>query len=965
MAHKFIKMASFNCNSVRNSLDIVMQLLRENDIVLLQEIMLIEDDVGILKDIDSNYDFAIVPSKLNSGDCFTGRPVGGLAVFWRRSLSLDVIPVVFNENFLIIKLMHALNVYVICNVYLPCDSYSGEVVVQYKAILADMESILRDLNVNDSILIGDFNADPFKGRFWSFLNTFVNRLNLNITDLCLPSDTFTYLSPGHNSTSWLDHVISTRCDLISNINVCHEKTCYDHFPLTMNLNLNSDIEYKTEHGPFIDIESFIDWPRMTQSDELEYQFNISERLKNVSNEALLCRDKFCKLSSHRETLDETYKYLIDILLSSSENFKITVKRRHKVIPGWNECCKSLHLNARDKFLKWKDTGKCRTGKAFEEMKESRQKFKSKLKECKRNEEFHRNNALISSFESKNKSKFWKDVRKYRGGLIFKNANKIDGNANIDSILSCFKNKYESILDNHDCQSLPDNFFDEFQSYININDRHQKVNELHVSEAIKSLNDCIDFNHIHSKHLKLAPRSFSNIIAKLFSSFICHSYLPAELLRGQLCPIVKNNLGDLCSSDNYRPVMISSNFLKVLEYCLLPHIASSVSLSTKQFGFRKHTSTLMAVTVFKETVHYYMSKKSMVYTSFLDLSKAFDRVNYFKLIAKLMQNNIPPSIVHLLYVMYCNQNVYVRFNNHNSSSWKIGNGVRQGGILSPLLFNIYINDILNNISSSKIGCKLGINTANVIAYADDICILSPSSSGLQQLLNSLYLQLNELDLKLNENKTVCMVFTPRREGLISYGPKFYINGYHLNIVDHYTYLGVVIKNTLCNSKDIERCEEVFYKQFYSFFRKFHFLDTHVLLFFFKTYCSSLYGAELWYDKFGCSQQLKHFSVGYHKAVKKVWGVSTRQSNHEICNISNLLTFEHFINLKSILFFYQLCITKSDCMMPHKHYFQKYSHILRKTEALLKTKYDVLSLLNNDIEAIESRIRFVSDREDRLR
>ena len=68
---------------------------------------------------------------------------------------------------------------------------------------------------------------------------------------------------------------------------------------------------------------------------------------------------------------------------------------------------------------------------------------------------------------------------------------------------------------------------------------------------------------------------------------------------------------------------------------------------------------------------------------------------------------------------------VNFNGIMSSSFKLRNGVRQGGILSPILFNIYIESLIGKISKSNLGCKLGIIRSNIIVYADDSVLLSPS------------------------------------------------------------------------------------------------------------------------------------------------------------------------------------------------------------------------------------------------
>ena len=205
-------------------------------------------------------------------------------------------------------------------------------------------------------------------------------------------------------------------------------------------------------------------------------------------------------------------------------------------------------------------------------------------------------------------------------------------------------------------------------------------------------------------MKLCPRICYELISMLFFSFIVHNYLPSSMLRGVITPIIKDSLGDIRSSDNYRPVMSSSVFLKILEYCILHKIEAKIDLNDRQHGFRANHSTTSACLVLKETILNYTSSGSDVYACFVDISKAFDSVNHKILMQKLVKYGIPELFVNLISYWYRNQIVNVRFMSHYSNEWVIGNGVRQGGILSSLFFGIYINSPLENISKMNGGCK---------------------------------------------------------------------------------------------------------------------------------------------------------------------------------------------------------------------------------------------------------------------
>ena len=199
--------------------------------------------------------------------------------------------------------------------------------------------------------------------------------------------------------------------------------------------------------------------------------------------------------------------------------------------------------------------------------------------------------------------------------------------------------------------------------------------------------------------------------------------------------------------------------KVFEYVLLDRIKSVITLNDSQFGYREGTSTLMAVASFKETILKYVSEGSTVYTSFLDLSKSFERVNHRKLLLKLKNFNVPPYILKILQVLFRNSQVSVKYGEIFSDKWNLERGVRQGGILSAFLFCVYLDDIIGSMKKCIYGCKLGINLINCIAYADDVVLMAPTATGLQHLLNHVGDKLIEANLVINVRKTVCMVFRP--------------------------------------------------------------------------------------------------------------------------------------------------------------------------------------------------------------
>ena len=202
---------------------------------------------------------------------------------------------------------------------------------------------------------------------------------------------------------------------------------------------------------------------------------------------------------------------------------------------------------------------------------------------------------------------------------------IDDRCNALDICNLFSDKYREIFNKPKNKSR----------LIKTNLSEKKRTELlmiitldDIKDSIKVMKDTVGYDHIHTKHSMFNSAVFLELIARLFTSFIIHNYIPVDMIRGIITPVVKDKLGDCTSSSNYRPIIISSVFLKLFEYCLLRKIEPFFKLNDRQHGFRKDHSTSTACFTLKETIMYYTNAKSTVYACFVDISKAFDSIRRF-------------------------------------------------------------------------------------------------------------------------------------------------------------------------------------------------------------------------------------------------------------------------------------------------------------------------------------------------
>ena len=140
------------------------------------------------------------------------------------------------------------------------------------------------------------------------------------------------------------------------------------------------------------------------------------------------------------------------------------------------------------------------------------------------------------------------------------------------------------------------------------------------------------------------------------------------------------------------------------------------------------STSLCTGLVKNIVSKYMRRGSKVYGCFLDASKAFDLVDHGILFEILQSRGLPAPVLCFLR-WYCSQQMCVRWNSCMSHSFFVSNGVRQGSVLSPVLFAVYLDGLLQKLSETGVGCYRGTHFVGAVCYADDIALLAPSPSAL--------------------------------------------------------------------------------------------------------------------------------------------------------------------------------------------------------------------------------------------
>ena len=186
---------------------------------------------------------------------------------------------------------------------------------------------------------------------------------------------------------------------------------------------------------------------------------------------------------------------------------------------------------------------------------------------------------------------------------------------------------------------------------------------------------------------------------------------------------------------------------------------------------------------------------------MDMSKAFDLVTHSVMFKKLLDAGLPAIFIRLLIFIYVNQFANVSWDGSLSSIFSLSNGVRQGAVLSAILYCFYVNDLFKILRRNGPGCWINSSYFGIVGYSDDSFLLAPSLDSLQEMLDICedYAKAHNLKFSTNANpakcKTKCLAFL-RRERPV---PQVKLCGNPLPWVQHGKHLGNTIENKINGMK----------------------------------------------------------------------------------------------------------------------------------------------------------------------
>lgn len=450
----------------------------------------------------------------------------------------------------------------------------------------------------------------------------------------------------------------------------------------------------------------------------------------------------------------------------------------------HECssAKQLYINALQNFNRYK------SNENRINMCNLKTTYKRLVKKKKRNYEYTKLKEIERMRHARPKQ-FWK---------LFSKRKKTSSNISLNEFFEYFSNLQNNLSTAQDPESEDFCLNNDFNSYdCNFEELDRPITAQEIQLVIRSLknNKSCGTDQLLNEFFVESFDILSGHLVDLFNAILLSGVFPSQWSEGSIVPLFKKN--DPNDVNNYRGITLVSCFSKIFTGVLNNRLSNWAEnndvVSDSQFGFRKGCSTTDAIFVLNAIIQKILKEKGRLFCAFVDLKKAFDSVYLNGLWFKLYKLGINAKMLRIIKDMYNGVKICVKGCNSYSDFFECAIGLKQGEVISPILFSFFVEDLelfLQNDQNS--GLSLDDITFILMLFADDMVVLGKDKDDLQRSLNLLEKYCDKWGLTVNTDKTKIMVF--RNRGGLRNNELWTYKGIPLEVVNDFNYLGTVFNYT---------------------------------------------------------------------------------------------------------------------------------------------------------------------------
>ena len=712
-----MNLISYNCLNFKSNKMMIEKLINENDVCFFIEHWLGNAEANYLNEISSNHS-TIFSSDFNNSELggargFKGRPFGGRCWVVRNNIKVINYEILSQSISRITIQSVKIATTTIYGIWQPFDDGSLEKLSLLYSSLSLLKADLLDVSHQDILILGDFNADFSRNkRFDKIFLNFLNENSLFDTACLFNVDKVpTYFKGSYTAT--LDHVCTNLSALqkVEDFLVYNDALCTsDHRAIRCSIKKISldQINERTK----LDAVQF-------QQDRFLHKFPWKNRLfcehyASKLDEELPDLINRCKSYSASTVVKVVFEELPLLVITAARKAEkdLGIFTRNGLLRGHFVRCKfaSVIMNIVSELKQLHNLGYSSDNALIKRLKCDLRKLQRVSLYRKDKNDALRLDKLLSS----DKPKFWSKVAQHR-----RNIKKRVHIAATNPTPEDFVKYYSTVFSHSDRPSstshrLVENTVYELSNSLeglvganlfSLNQIRQELDELKLDKSAGNDGTSNEFYRYGSSN------ALAELLCVFFNNMVTYGTLPIGFNTSLLVPIPKKQ--GTASPADFRPISISCPLVTMFESLLLKQMPWLTKFNRCQFGYKRNTSCKTAFFIANETINYYKHGRSNMHLVSLDAAKAFDKLWRDGLFLKLI-DKMESSIWRILYKYYTNSHIIVSVDGLRSNSFATMEGCKQGGILSPFLFNFFIDDLLEGINALNIGALIGDLNTSIIA-----------------------------------------------------------------------------------------------------------------------------------------------------------------------------------------------------------------------------------------------------------
>ena len=574
----------------------------------------------------------IKPALKENKQVSKGRGKGGLATMWDKSLT-KYVSLVKCSSFRLqaTKFSFPSGTFLLINSYFPCDPQTANFNEdELLNLLLEIRNLLNQEKCVFNLVLGDLNCHFLRqSAFTNIIESFFKDINFKVfwenpnpnPENFIQGIDFTnsQTKNGQMSTSTIDPFVSNELvyDCTVEAGVIHSgDNPSTHSPIFTKLKLGN-IDFTTEK---VKSSKRVNWSKASEEAKLNYTCILNKKLSSINiPDCVQCDDLHC--DDHTEQLEE---YTMDILetvekaarecLPTAGGGEGKTKSHKDIIPGWTEYVKPYCDESKFWDATWTSAGKPLQGPLHDLKVKSKLQYKYAVRRLKRANQTIQNDKFVEGILSGGVDIFT-EIKKYRG--TFKHcSSRIDDQVGAGNIANHFAGIYSDLYNRHEHGEDFVKMAEGVSSSVG-QDSITDVNRITVNIVMKALklmkngkNDSIfDFQ---SDCLTCGSEELAKHLTNMLRSFVSHGTVPYFILVCTLLPLVKDNLADITSSDNYRAIASDSLLLKLLDIVILLLEGDKLECDHLQFGFQAKSSTSMCSWTATAVIEHFNSNGRVVY-----------------------------------------------------------------------------------------------------------------------------------------------------------------------------------------------------------------------------------------------------------------------------------------------------------------------------------------------------------------